>query len=125
MEFNRSCIALTILSAFLFLGLTFAPGMFAATFGVDPTVEAAVMARRAAILFVGIGGLAYSVRTLPAGAMRNSVARAVVAMMSGLVILGLVELWHGRVGIGIFVAIIPELVFALVFARFVKATGAP
>lgn len=120
MSFRVLAIATTALCAALAVGLMVAPDFFAATFGLDPVTEAAVMARRAAVLFIGLGGLVYATRNLPEGPMRRSVALSVFAMMAGLVALGLAELAAGRVGTGIFVAVVPETLFALGYARHLR-----
>lgn len=120
MHFRSLAHLTTALCAFLAIGLMLAPGVFAATFGLDPVPEAAVMARRAAILFVGLGGLIYSTRALPEGPARRGVALSVFAMMAGLILLGLTELALGRVGWGIFVAVVPETAFAMLWQRHLR-----
>lgn len=123
MPFRSLALAATTLCAALALGLMVAPGVFAGTFGLDPVPEAAVMARRAAILFVGLGGLLYATRDLPPGAARRGIALSMLLMMAGLAVLGLVELALGHVGPGIFVAILPETSFALAYARVLRTQG--
>lgn len=125
MSFRSLAHLTTALCAFLAVGLMFAPGVFAATFGLDPVPEAAVMARRAAVLFVGLGGLIYCTRALPQGPARHGVALSIVAMMAGLALLGLAELALGRVGWGIFVAVLPETLFALLYLPHLRGADDP
>jgi hypothetical protein len=119
MIFRMLCLATTILCWGLCLGLLIVPSIFAQVFGMTPSIEAAVMARRAAVLFVGLGGMIYAMRDIDMPHHRRMISISITAMMASLATLGLTELALGHVGVGIFVAVVPETVFAVLFSRFI------
>ncbi len=78
------------------------------------------LARRAAMLFFGFATLCYLSRNAPDSALRRSIAAAVAVAMAGLALSGLFEFFRGYVGAGIWLAIVTEIGFALLFVRFAK-----
>ena len=97
--------------------------LFSTIFRIDHSVAVEVMERRSAILMIGLGALIYSLRDLPDGKLRRHSAAAIVVLMIGMAILGLVELYEHRVGVGIWIAIVPEIVFAGLFLRHAVASS--
>lgn len=120
MSFRAVCVATSLLCAGLSIGLLTMPDVFASVFGLTPSVEGAVMARRAGVLFIGLGGLIYSCRTLVDPNHTRAISRWMVILMVAMAVLGLVEFALSRVGIGIFVAILPEVIFAALFWRHAR-----
>ncbi len=123
MTYCNTILATAILFLALATGLLTAPGVFATTFGLEPLSGTAVMARRAGILMIGLAGLAYAVRDLPSGATRKTVIQTFAVVFIAFIILGLFDLIRGTAGAGIFVAILPETVFAALFLRLWFKTG--
>jgi len=121
MTFRTACYALMVLCAGLAIVLLAVPDMFAVVFGMSPDPAAAVMTRRALGLFVGLGGLIYCVRHVIEPAHQRSILRVVVVLMAAMAALGLVEFFQSDVGVGIFVAVIPEVIFATLFWRYAWA----
>ena len=123
MSFRTSCTLCVIMFACLSLGLLVSPALFSTIFRIDHSVAVEVMERRSAILMIGLGALIYSLRDLPDGKLRRHSAAAIVVLMIGMAILGLVELYEHRVGVGIWIAIVPEIVFAGLFLRHAVASS--
>lgn len=75
------------------------------------------LARRAAMLFLGIAILSFLARDAPASILRNAIAIAFAVMLLGLAATGLYEYARGYAGPGIWIAIVTEVAFAVAFWR--------
>ena len=121
MTFRAASTLSALVFAGLSLGLVAAPGLFAALFGLDPSVGAEVMARRAGVIFAGLTVIFAALRPLADAALIRGVALGGLVMMVGMIGLGLIEWGLGRVGPGILVAVLAEVVLALIYLRLVRA----
>ena len=121
MTFRAASTLSALVFAGLSLGLLAAPGLFAALFGLDPSVGAEVMARRAGVIFAGLTVIFAALRPLADAALIRGVALGGLVMMVGMIGLGLIEWGLGRVGPGILVAVLAEVVLALIYLRLVRA----
>ena len=93
--------------------LLVAPGLIWWTFGMEGGADAAVMGRRAAMLFAGLAVIC-AVSRHEGG---RAVPLGIAAAMGGLAVLGLAEWARGAVGPGIAVAVAVELALVLLWLR--------
>ncbi|MFO1202091.1 MAG: hypothetical protein U1E58_05575 [Tabrizicola sp.] len=105
-----------LLFAALCVGLLLAPQLFVLAFNLDPSVGAEVMARRAGMLFAGLAPLYLSLAGLADPRHQHGVLRASLVMMAGLALLGLGELFMGRVGPGVLIPVVLEIGFSGLYA---------
>ncbi|MFM7443058.1 MAG: hypothetical protein ACKO2N_03955 [Tabrizicola sp.] len=103
----------------LCLGLLLVPGLFAAVFGLDPSTGAEVMARRAGMVFAGLAPLYLALSRVTDPDLQRGIARASLLMMAGLVLLGLLEWFAGRVGPGILFPVVIEAILVIGYAPHV------
>ncbi len=115
MSYRLLCVLTAMICLILALCLLLVPGLIHWLFGIEAVSESLLMARRAGFLFIGLSGLYWSVRELPASSMRNGVAKGSILMLMGLALLGLWELSFGIAGPGILLAIGTEVVLAACF----------
>lgn len=112
------------LSAYLFFalcaGLLLAPGLFGAIFGLDPSTGADVMARRAGLLFAPLGLLYLQLADMDHPKVQRALLSAGVVFLITIAMLGLTEWALGRVGPGILVAVITEIVFAALYLKALR-----
>ncbi|MCB2110899.1 MAG: hypothetical protein H6895_04495 [Defluviimonas sp.] len=125
MTFARLASLTALLCAALCIGLLAAPDAFARLFGLEPSLTGEVMARRAGILFAPLFLILRTVRGMPDEPLRRDFARAVLLMMAGLALLGVIEWQAGRVGPGIFIAVAIEAGLAALFAGFAFGRSRP
>ena len=116
MRFSTVIFLTQLLFCGLALGLLIAPDFFAGRFGLAPEVGAEVMARRAGVIFVALAMLFHALRRVEEPGLQRDISRAGFVMMAGLIALGLIEWAAGRVGPGILFAVLPEIVFAALYA---------
>jgi hypothetical protein len=99
------------------------PGLFFWLFHLDPATSGAVMARRAAVLFLAPGLLLWGLKDIAkSNAARRAIAKAMAVTMLALSLLGMSELALGRVGPGIGLAVATE---ALLFWLWYKMFQSP
>lgn len=115
MSFKLLSILAAALLFTLFAALMFAPGLIYAIFELEPASSTDVISRRAAMLFVGLGLIAWLGRRAEAGQERRAIALGFSICMAGLAILGVFEFIRGGVGPGVWLAISVEALFALGF----------
>lgn len=88
-----------------------APSLFFWLFDLEPSLSGAVMARRAAVLFLAPGLLLWGLKDIARSDLaRSAIARAMAVTMLALAFLGLSEFVLGRVGPGIALAVVTEVV---------------
>lgn len=114
---NQTCSIAAVITGALCLTLLVIPGLVFWLFNMAYEAEAAIMSRRAAMLFAGFSFLAWRVRDLAVSAATQAVFHAFAVAMAGLALVGTVEFIRGGVGIGIVLAIGVELFFVLAFMR--------
>lgn len=102
----------------LCLTLLFVPGLIFWLFHITDDPSALVLARRAAMLFLGLSAISFMAMDAAEAETRKAISVGFLVTMTGLAVLGLVELVRGTVGIGIWLAIFVEIFFAYHFLMF-------
>ena len=103
----------------LFLTLLFAPQIIIWLFGVPQSETAELLARRAAMLFLGFAVISWSARNAPPSPLRSGISLGVVAAMVGLACTGIYEFSRDFASWSILLAVVGECAFALIFVRFI------
>ncbi len=104
-------IAASALYSTLFVCLLVAPGSIYWLFGVERHTTADLLAKRAAMLFLGLAVLSFLGRNEPYSNLRQMVLVAMATSMAGLMLTGMYEFFLGTAGIGIWSAIGGEALF--------------
>ncbi|MEM9454364.1 MAG: hypothetical protein AAGF11_09305 [Myxococcota bacterium] len=102
-------VAVAALATVLAGTLFFAPDTILTSFGLEPTASASFLARRAAVLFLGLAVLAVTSLD-PRGLAPRPFLASVAVSMLGLAILGTAELLRGVASAGIGPAIVTEII---------------
>ncbi|MCT4555825.1 MAG: hypothetical protein N4A53_14145 [Pelagimonas sp.] len=109
--------ALAGLTASLAFALLFVPGVVLWLFGLDIPAEAGFLARRAAMLFLGISIIAWLGQSAPPSELRRALCTGLAVMMGALALLGLIEFLRGMAGPGILLAIAVETLFCAAYLK--------
>jgi O-antigen/teichoic acid export membrane protein len=129
MSFRSVSLAASVLYIALFACLLFTPGLVYLLFGIERHLTADLLARRAAMLFLGLAVLSYLGRNAPSSGLRRAVSIAMATAMAGLMCSGMYEYFSGTAGIGIWSAIGGEAVFLglylLVLYRDISSPNRP
>lgn len=104
----------------LFLSLLLVPGLIYWIFGLIGNEVSDLMARRAAMSFLGVAVVTYLSRETPPSQLRANLCLGLAIMMAGLAAVGVFEFIRGAVGIGIWLAIVTEIGFALAYFKLSK-----
>ena len=104
--------------AALSLTLLFVPGVIHWLFQIDSATSTNVMSRRAAMLFAGLAVIVLGTRHAEPHPLRQSISLGIAVTMSGLICVGLFDWLRGAVGVGIWLAIVTEIIFASAYFRF-------
>ena len=115
--FKPLSIFTAILSLILFLSLLFLPKPIFFIFQIPEFDSAFFIARRAAMLFLGIAVICWLGRDALHSPSRQSVCRGLAVAMLGLACLGIFEYLRGFAGLGIGLAVITE---AIIGAAYLK-----
>ncbi|MNC44829.1 hypothetical protein D3C75_937470 [compost metagenome] len=91
------------------------PDWLLATWDIEYSPTAGLIARRIAVLFAALGVMFYLVRNQAPSAARQALAIGFVVGCWGLAILGFGEWLNGHVGPGILLAVGVELALGLAF----------
>ena len=89
-----------------------APQLLLSLWGVQQDESVRLVGRRTAALFLGIGVMFFVARNAEASVARQALLAGFGIGCAALAALGLFELAMGRVGAGIFVAVVTELLAA-------------
>ena len=111
MTYRAVSIAASVLYGALFACLLVAPHLIYWLFGVEQHATADLLARRAAMLFLGLAVLSFLGRNAANSSLRQTVLIAMATMMAGLILTGMYEFFRGAAGIGIWSAIGAEALF--------------
>ena len=112
---NKLAFAVT---AALCVVLLFAPSIVYWLFSIEASEAADFIARRTAMLFAGLSVLTLITSETDSDEVRQAVSLSLAIAMSGLAVLGVVELLRGAAGFGILLAVAAELFFAFYYLRF-------
>lgn len=111
MSYKAVSIAASALCSALFACLLVAPDLIYWLFGIERHTTADLLARRAAMLFLGMAVLTFLGRNAPYSSLRQVVSVAMATTMAGLMLTGMYEFFLGTAGIGIWSAIGGEALF--------------
>ena len=104
----------------LFICLLLAPGLIYWIFGLDGNEVSDLIARRAAMMLMGLSAIIFLSRNAEPSQLRQSLCLGLAIMMGALAIIGIFEFLRGIVGVGIWLAIITEIAFALAYFKLSK-----
>jgi len=104
------CFALAIVWGLL-------PQRLLAFWSVDYSGPTGLVARRSAMLFLGLGVMFYYARLAPPSAARRALTTGFMAGCFGLAIMGVLEWLDGQAGPGILLAVGVEIALGLGFAQ--------
>ncbi len=99
----------------LFILLLILPEPLFYLFDISTNESAYIISRRASFLFLGFSFLSYLFRHTQNSIERQSLIVSFVITMSGLAMLGLIELIRGAVGMGIVLAVVTEAALAIFY----------
>lgn len=119
-SFKNTTTLVAILFFCLCLVLLFIPSILVWIFQIDQTNSSEFIGRRAAMLFLGFGTLALLSRNSRIHETQRIIATSIAAAMAGLALLGLYEFISGGVGVGIFLAIIAEVLICAAYAPIIR-----
>ena len=109
---------ITALIAFtLFLTLLVFPQIIFYLFQIAESDSAVFMSHRASMLFLSIGVLAWLIRHSVHPETRRAISISFMVMMFGLAALGSIEYFLGHAGIGIFLAVITEVLLGVAYLK--------
>lgn len=116
-DFDKLSVVTAVISSILFVILLFYPEVVFWLFSVAESESGEFIARRAAMLFLGIAVLSWFVRSAADSEARQAICLGIGVSMLSLAVVGLFELTRGFAGIGILLAIAVELVLGLSYFR--------
>jgi hypothetical protein len=103
----------SVLFAYLFSQLMFAPESFIRGVGVEPCLSATILARRASIFMLGIVLLMFGSRNMAPSKARQILCFSTAVTMLGLACIGSFELIRGTVNSSMIQAMIIESVIGI------------
>jgi hypothetical protein len=116
MTFKQLSLVSTAVMFTLCLTLLFTPMIIFKLFDVEETASAVFFTHRAAVLFLGLSILVYSLKDVNNMKVRQSVCLSMAVMMLSLAGLGTLEFMMGSSGVGIVLAIVGELILGVLYA---------
>ncbi|GLQ18726.1 hypothetical protein [Maritalea porphyrae] len=124
MTFRTLCLLTAALSISLFAILLLYPPLIYSIFAIPAHESADLLARRAAMLFLGVAVLSWNFRGANAPQTQRAFSLGTIVMMLGLASVGIFELARGFAGFGILFAIITELAIAAAFVKLLRSLKA-
>jgi len=117
LSFRNLSLATSLLALTLATILLFAPSFIYWVFGVPQHETGDFLAKRAAMLFLGVTVMSYLLRDTPDQKSRSSFSIGMAVLMAGLAATGLYEFIRGFAGPWILLAILTETAFALAYLK--------
>lgn len=117
-QFESAVRLPAILFGALAVTLMLVPGLIYWVFGMEGGAAANIMSRRAACLFVGLAVICWLAAKW--SQVDRVVSAGVAASMGALAVLGLVEYLRGAVGVGIWLAIVVEVMLVALFVPHIS-----
>lgn len=111
MSYKIVSLAASVLFITLFACLLFVPNVIYWLIGVEHSPTADLLAKRAAMLFLGLSVLSFLGRNESSSNLRQTVIVAMATTLAGLMIAGMYEFFFGIAGVGIWFAIGGEALF--------------
>ena len=106
-----------VIASLLFIVLLFVPEIAFSLFAIEENQSAFFIARRAAMLFLGIAVVAWVGRDAAHSASRQALCIGLTVAMLALVVLGTAELIRGFAGVGILLAVFTEALLGGLYLR--------
>ncbi len=116
-NFKNINIITSLIAFSLFLALLLFPQIMFYLFQITENESAFFMARRSSILFLALGVLAWLTRNIDSNESKKAICLSYITMMFGLVVLGVVEYFRDKTGIGISLAIVTEFLLGSAYIR--------
>lgn len=116
-NFKNVSTVMAVIAFTLFCILLLAPEVIFTLFQVPGNESAYFIARRAALLFLGIGVISWYGRSAAHSESRQAICIGLSASMLALAALGLFEFARGSVGLGIFLAVAAEVLIGGAYFR--------
>ena len=115
MTYRTISTAVATLYATLAFVLLLSPGLVNWLFAVPGHATGDFMAKRAAMLFLGLAAIAFLSRDAAPSTARDAIAKGIAVAMIGLALASLYEFARGFAGPGICLAIVIEIVVSMAF----------
>ncbi|MDP2547816.1 hypothetical protein [Oceanobacter sp. 4_MG-2023] len=106
-----------VVTGLLFLISLGAPELLLWLMGVSESESAAFVARRMAMVFLGLTLICWLNRDCRSADVHKAIAMGLLVMLLGLAALGLFELLRGYAGYGILLAVVTELLLGIAWGR--------
>lgn len=116
LHFRTLAIITALLAFALALTWMFAPDLLLSSWGVELSDPVALVGRRGAALYGGIGVMFFLARNAEPSAARSALVAGFMVSCSVLAALGVFELVMGRAGPGILLAVLVEIALVLAFS---------
>jgi len=116
-KFKWVSVITAIIALTLCLALLLVPEILFNLFSIDEHSSAFFMGRRAAVLFLGIAVITWSGRHAVHSESRQAVCLGLAIAMFALAVLGSIEYFRGFAGFGISLAVITEIILALLYYK--------
>lgn len=113
--YRRLSLASAVLFGTLCIVLLVRPQIVFVLFGLESGASTIVLARRAAMLFLGLATVAWVSRDSKPNIARSAISRGMAVCLFALAGLGTLEFVLGGVSAGVFVAVATELAFAAAY----------
>ena len=106
---------MAVIAFALFLHLLFVPEIIFTLFQVEANESAFFISRRAAMLFLGIALFSWFGRNAPHSELRQAICIGMSISMLAMAISGVIEFARNYAGIGIFLAVVTEIVLSVAY----------
>jgi len=116
-KFKTISVITSLIALILCVVLLLIPEFIFWLFSIEEYSSAFFIGRRAAMLFLGIAVITWMGRNAEHSESRQSICIGLSVSMFALALLGTIEYLRGYAGIGISLAVIIELVLAVLFFR--------
>ena len=117
LNYKRVSIFNALVSLILFLILMVDPRIIFNIFEIQEHDSAFFILRRAAMLFLGFSIIAFLGRNSSNSKLRQAICLGISISMFALAILGIIEYFQGSVGLGVFIAIVTEIIIGVLYFR--------
>ncbi len=112
LSITTACIAFILFAVLLFI-----PNLVFIIFEISGNESASFIARRAAMLFLGVGVISWLIRNSEHSELRQSICIGLTVLMFSLSLLGTIEFIRGFAGPGIGLAIVTELILGVSYFK--------
>jgi len=124
MSYSTSCKAAALLFVVLFILLLFVPAFIFWLFGVPQSETGSFIARRAAMLFLGLAVISWQVKSAPPSSFRNGFSLGIGLSMAAMAGIGIFEFLRGFAQWPILLAVMVEGMIGIIFLRHAQGDKA-